>query len=284
MLGMNGLGEDMDLGVNQLKRSDSLGGHMKMIGSSPDTYNSGPPPTPAKDTYSRTGRSSPSPSSDAGGASKTSRYEEDFEQLAVLGKGSFGTCFKSVKRLDGCVYAVKRTNRRIRGDIDRNHVLKEVYALSSLCNAEETPHVVRYFSAWIEDGHLYIQNELCECNLADLAKRGKQFGEKQYLELLRQVLKGVHHMHSCNMVHLDIKVSGALSALSHLLTSFFPPLSLHVPETISTSAAGEYLRKEFGRRRTYIQTGGSGAGDFSGYVWRCGRRRLSVPAAGAAPG
>ena len=137
--------------------------------------------------------------------SRPSRFEEDFEQVAVLGKGSFGTCYKCIKRLDGCTYAVKRTNRQIRGDIDRNHVLKEVYALSSLCNAEETPHVVRYFSAWIEDGYLYIQNELCECNLEQLARTGKAFGEKEYLDLLRQVLLGVDHMHMCNMVHLDIK-------------------------------------------------------------------------------
>jgi wee1-like protein kinase len=122
-----GGGMEMDIGLNPLKRSDSSAG-MNMIGSSPDTYNSGPPPTPAKNTHSRTGgSSSPSPGPDV--ASKPSRFEEDFEQLAVLGKGSFGTCYKCVKRLDGCVYAVKRTNRRIRGDIDRNHVLKEVYAV-----------------------------------------------------------------------------------------------------------------------------------------------------------
>jgi wee1-like protein kinase len=77
--------------------------------------------------------------------------------------------------------------------ISHTHTLSP--QLSSLCNAEETPHVVRYFSAWIEDGYLYIQNELCECNLDDLARKGKKFGEQEYLDLLRQVLLGVHHMH-----------------------------------------------------------------------------------------
>jgi wee1-like protein kinase len=183
-----------DVGANLLKRYDS--------GS---TCNSSPsPPTPfKKNSYSRTESTiSPGPDIVAG---KPSRFEEDFEQLSVLGKGSFGTCYKCVKRLDGCVYAVKRTNRQIRGDIDRNNVLKEVYALSSLCNAEDSLHVVRYFSAWIEDGYLYIQNELCECNLADLVRTGRRFRERDCLDLLRQILLGLYHMHRSNMVHLDIK-------------------------------------------------------------------------------
>jgi hypothetical protein len=41
-----------------------------------------------------------------------------------------------------------------------------VYALSRLCSgSEEASNIVRYFSAWLEDGYLYIQVCIQPCSL-----------------------------------------------------------------------------------------------------------------------
>lgn len=37
--------------------------------------------------------------------------------------------------------------------------MREVYAHAVL---GKNPHVVRYYSAWAEEGHMLIQNEYCE--------------------------------------------------------------------------------------------------------------------------
>ena len=46
--------------------------------------------------------------------------------------------------MDGCLYAVKCTRRRFRGEADRQNMLREVYALAAVCDAQDTTNIVRY--------------------------------------------------------------------------------------------------------------------------------------------
>eukprot|EP00937_MAST-01D_sp_MAST-1D-sp2_P005485 g5485.t1 len=141
------------------------------------------------------------------GASQQSRFDTEFERLELLGRGHYGTCWKCVKRLDGCAYAVKQTNRRVRGSADRELVLKEVWALSGLCaqSVSDCPSIVRYFNAWLEDGYVFIQTELCDGTLANLAGRLPRWPERAVTHVARQLLLGVRHLHERGLVHLDIK-------------------------------------------------------------------------------
>jgi hypothetical protein len=55
-----------------------------------------------------------------------SRFYSDFDVIGELGKGSFGTVFKVLSRLDGCMYAIKAAQRQAKGNADRDRMLKEV--------------------------------------------------------------------------------------------------------------------------------------------------------------
>jgi len=55
-----------------------------------------------------------------------SRFFQDFDIIGELGTGSFGTVFKCLSRLDGCMYAVKAAKRKAKGNADRDRMLKEV--------------------------------------------------------------------------------------------------------------------------------------------------------------
>lgn len=104
-------------------------------------------------------------------ATPMSKYLTDFNELELVGSGSFSKVYKCMKKLDGWVYAVKKSKRHFRGKADTELALREVQALAALNNSR---HVVRYFDAWIEEDLLYIQLENCQgCSLGGFLDKFK---------------------------------------------------------------------------------------------------------------
>ena len=154
------------------------------------------------------------------------RFETDFEIIGLpIGSGSFGTVYKCRNNWDRQCYAVKKIAPHRRGQTGRDRMLKEVQALAALCSRDDPAvfyHIVRYCQAWIQEGHLYIQMELCTSTLqAELevsssvasasdtkveipAKRKPMSSGRRY-KLLREILLALEFIHKNNMCHLDIK-------------------------------------------------------------------------------
>ena len=141
-------------------------------------------------------------------ATEVSRFNTDFDLVSTLGSGSFGMVYKCSSRLDGCMYAIKAAKSECRSKVDRDRMLKEVYALAALSDLPDpaTIHIVRYHQAWMEGNRLYIQTELCSSNLLqELTSSSAAFNDTRCFKLLREILLALKLVHENGMVHLDIK-------------------------------------------------------------------------------
>lgn len=81
-----------------------------------------------------------------------SRYETDFEEIAVLGKGAFGQVVKARNTLDSRYYAIKKVRHT---EEKLSNILGEVMLLASLNHQ----YVVRYYAAWLEED-MFSENAL----------------------------------------------------------------------------------------------------------------------------
>ncbi|KAL3849781.1 hypothetical protein ACJIZ3_011663 [Penstemon smallii] len=135
------------------------------------------------------------------GGDGLSRYRTDFHEIEKIGSGNFSHVFKALKRIDGCMYAVKHSMRQLHQDTERRKALMEVQALAALGTHE---NIVGYYSSWFENEQLYIQLELCDHSLS-MNKPPKLSTEGEALKAMHQIAKALQFIHERGIAHLDVK-------------------------------------------------------------------------------
>lgn len=90
---------------------------------------------------------------------------------------------------------------------DRKRKLEEVAKHEQL---PKHPNCVRFVKAWEERQHLYIQTELCESSLQQVADSQHRVAENLIWNYLVDLLMAVKHLHDHELVHMDIKPENIL--------------------------------------------------------------------------
>lgn len=167
-------------------------------------------------------------------------YHKDFENLGLLGTGTFAEVFK-VKRKTGddriTIYAIKKSKRQFRSKRDREWLMSEVFTMKLICD-QYCAYVVPFIRAWQEDSYFYVQmgyaergtlkeflvylgskkSKLLRGNSSNtdtdnnVGSQSNTYAVPDHTiwRVLHDVSSGLHHIHNCGIVHLDIKPANLL--------------------------------------------------------------------------
>ncbi|XP_058802437.1 LOW QUALITY PROTEIN: wee1-like protein kinase 1-A [Phymastichus coffea] len=142
----------------------------------------------------------------------TTRDKHEFHELNLIGSGEFGSVYRCINRLDGRVYAIKRSRRLLESNHAQRRAKNEVHTNAVLNNRLND---VRYYSAWVEDNRMNIQQEYCNGgNLAASSKtrsdNDKWFMEEEVCRILLDIAKGLWYIRGSKLAHMDIKPKNIL--------------------------------------------------------------------------
>ena len=157
----------------------------------------------------------------------------------LLGKGGFAKCFEYIDEKTKESWAVKIISKS--SLTKPRHHLK----LQSEINIQKSmnhPNVVKFHN-YIEDSeNHYIVMELCpNQTLKDILRRRKKFTEMEARYYLSQLINGIKHIHSKNVIHRDLKLGNLY-------------LSSNLQLKIGDFGLSAQLIDQFGRRQTICGT------------------------------
>lgn len=145
-----------------------------------------------------------------GHAGERFTFASHFEYVRDLGRGSFYSVVEARDKETGDHYAIKKTQRQFRSTRDRDLYLGEVRAYVRVGRHD---NVVQCHRAWQENGHLFVQLELCpRGSLRDLMMahpQGAAIPESAIMCFLSDLAAGLCVIHEAGLVHLDIKPENA---------------------------------------------------------------------------
>ncbi|XP_023170026.2 serine/threonine-protein kinase Nek2 [Drosophila hydei] len=137
---------------------------------------------------------------------------QDYEVLAVMGNGAFGTCYKVKDKTTGVLYAWKGMNYDELDDDKCESLISEITVLRQL----QHPNIVQYYHHLVnrEAKSIYIVMECCDGgDLAQLIQRARsqrqRFEEPYIWRVLFQLCRALQVCHnkipSGTILHRDIK-------------------------------------------------------------------------------
>lgn len=140
---------------------------------------------------------------------------KDFRIAETIGKGSFASVYKVIRKSDNKVYALKRVKISKMSKKEIADALNEIRFLASI----RQKNIVGFLEAFLEnnDTELCIVMEYCGCG--DLAQKVERYKKKRAFmderviwRYLIQSLKALEHLHEKGICHRDLKVANTFLA------------------------------------------------------------------------
>ena len=140
---------------------------------------------------------------------------QDYEEIRLLGEGSFAKVLLVRNNVTGLIRAMKiikkrnslaRSSKLEQGSTDLE-ILNEIDALKHI----DHPNVVKIFEFYNSDDAYYLITEYCEGGeLFKLIKQKKKLTEIQCAYVMYQVLSAIKYCHKLKIMHRDLKPENIL--------------------------------------------------------------------------
>ncbi|XP_063670244.1 serine/threonine-protein kinase 17A isoform X2 [Pan troglodytes] len=127
-----------------------------------------------------------------------------------LGRGKFAVVRKCIKKDSGKEFAAKFMRKRRKGQDCRMEIIHEIAVLEI---AQDNPWVINLHEVYETASEMILVLEYAaggEIFDQCVADREEAFKEKDVQRLMRQILEGVHFLHTRDVVHLDLKPQNIL--------------------------------------------------------------------------
>ena len=138
---------------------------------------------------------------------------DDIILLKSLGKGSFGEVFLSHKKGTKEYFATKKIDRKTADKPGlKKYFENEIEILKQL----DHPNIVKFEGIKKSNSNYYIIMEyingggLSDCLKKYMEKHGKAFPEDIVQHLMRQIIGGIHYIHSKKIIHRDLKLDNIM--------------------------------------------------------------------------
>ena len=132
----------------------------------------------------------------------------EYKLFNVIGKGSFGEVFLTIKGNDPKKRATKRLDFTNVSDEIRKYLSNEIKIMKEL----DHPNVIHLEKIVPSSHHYYVVMEYC--NGGDLSlclkKNGKPFNQEIIQHFMRQIVEGLKYIHSKKIIHRDLKLENIL--------------------------------------------------------------------------
>lgn len=138
---------------------------------------------------------------------------EDLTLIEKLGSGSYGEVYLTKKEKLSGFYATKKVANSVAlNEKNKKYFNNELYILRNFSHES----IIKLFEIKRTANNFYLVFEYCNggtlnsCLKAYMNKYSRPFTESESQHIIKQVTKGLHYLHSVNIVHRDLKMDNIM--------------------------------------------------------------------------